>query len=466
MEILKENTFEVVLSAVRKLVDLVKPTFGPAEDKVLMSKGGVVTCLDDGSQIAKDIEFEDEAENAVLKIIRNVALRTNEEVGDSTTASLLMLGAIFEELAKSPFSSRDVIKELRKGLKEAIEQLRSNTRPIKTKKDLEKVALTSFNNPEIASLLAETVFKIGKNGVIDIQPFIGLRTEIELADGFSIGSGFASDLMATEKDVAIYENINVLVTDKSFNFGHEVVDIINICLEKKIKSLVVFCKDIAKEGIMNVVLNKNVFKMLVVKVPDGEYEDIALLTGANSIMDEKGNKEITVEDFGKAKRIVSRLTETKLIGGKGSKEEIKTVVDYLSAKIANNEDKITSARRLARLTGSIVQIKVGADTDDEAKAVKFKVEDASNATLTALNGGAVIGGGFTLASLKTTSPLLNAALKYPQNQLIENIGEFEANDNILDPTEALIAGLVCAVSITTLLVSLKRIAYDKLAKPK
>lgn len=455
MKIAQENTQEIIMSAVNALVELVKPTYGPAENKVIIGRGYSAQALDDGVQIAKDLELEDEAENYVLKLIREVAVKTNDRVGDGTTSSLIMLQAILKEAQQSKKSSRAIITELKKGLTEATKQLKSKSRAIKSEKDLREVAMVSFNNKEIANLLANMIHRVGENGLIDVQSSQGASIESEIVGGFKIQSGTSPHILLGNDKCSIKDAL-VLTTDKSFLNNNDIIPLLEKLLQAGKNNLVVFCKDFGGEAFATAVINRRAgkFNLIPIKANEQDIKDIALLTGANHILLEN---KIEVSDLGFAENIVATAEDTKIVGGIGDKDKIDLEVVELN-KDPNN------ARRVANLTGSVAVIKVGAKTESEAKALQFKVEDAANAVRVAHKGGVVAGAGTTLASLKTSSNILNSALKYPAQQLKKNIGNFKIGKKIVDPTEVLIAGIESAVSIACLLISTKGIIYD--LKPK
>jgi len=452
MKIVQGKEFEVIMSAVNKLAELVKPTYGPSNNKIIIGKGFGVSVLDDGVQIAKDLELEDDAENYVLKLIREVAVKTNERVGDGTTSSLILLQAILKESMKSGKTQREIVRELEKGLSEAIFMINVCSRPIKTQEDLEKVARISFDNAEIAKLLADIIFKIGENGLIDVQASQGASVESEIVAGYKSLSGFVSPYMANENDKCVINDAIILTTDKAFYNNAEIVPIMEMVLKSGKSNLVVFCKDFSGEALTTAILNKikGSFKLLAIKANEQDMNDIALLTGSKHVLIDT---KIEPTDFGFAKKVVSGLDFTKIIDGGGDKVGISETVNELKKDKAND-------RRVANLTNSVAVIKVGAKTESEAKALQFKVEDASNAIKVAYKGGVVKGAGVTLSGLQTSSEILNSAMQYPSKQLIENMGQFTMTDDIIDPTEVVIAGLESAVSIAKLLLETRGIIYD------
>lgn len=452
MNIIQDKTQETILSAVSKLVTLVAPTFGPAGNKVIIGKGLGVSVLDDGVQIAKDLELEDEAENYVLKLIREVAVKTNERVGDGTTGSLIMLQAILKEAKDSNLTPRQIVKDLATGLVEAVEQIKSKSKDIKTKEDLEKVARISYDNEEVSKLLAGIIFEIGEDGLIDVQPSQTTTIESEIVKGFKIRQGYVSPYMANEGDKCVIEDAVVLVTDKAFFNNQEIVPVMEAVLKSGKSNLVVFCKDFSGEALSTAIINKlkGSFKCLAIELQGSQLDDIALLTGAKHTLLE-GKIELT--DLGSAKRIVSKPEDTVIIDGNGDKEVI-------ALRIAELKKDEGNARQIANLTNSVAVIKVGAKTESEAKALLFKVEDASNAVKVAFKGGVVPGAGTTHASLNTSSEILNKALKYPQAQLEENLGMLLMTEKVIDPTEVVIAGIESAVSIASLLLTTTGIIND------
>lgn len=452
MKIIQGNEFEVIMSAVNKLVELVKPTYGAAGNKIIIGKGLNVSVLDDGVQIAKDLELEDEAENYVLKLIREVAVKTNERVGDGTTSSLILLQAILQEAIKSGKAPREIVQELEAGLTEARAQINKQSRAIETQEDLKNVARISFDNEEIAKLLAEIIFEIGENGLIDVQASQGASIESEIVQGFQVNAGFVSPYMANDNDKCVIDDAVILTTDKAFYNNAEIVPVMEMVVKSGKSNLVVFCKDFSGEALTTAILNKikGSFKLLAVKASEQDMSDIALLTGSKHVLIDT---KVDTTDFGYAKKVVSRLEDTTIIDGAGDEQSIIEVVEELKKDITND-------RRVANLTNSVAVIKVGAKTESEAKALQFKVEDASNAIKVAYKGGVVTGAGMTLSGIKTSSAILNHALQYPHKQLVENMGYFKMTDDIIDPAEVVIAGLESAVSIAKLLLETKGIIYD------
>ena len=460
MRIEQKETFNIIMNTVNTLVDLVKLTFGPNGNKVITGKGLNASALDDGVQIAKELELDNEAENYVLKIIREVAVKTNDRVGDGTTGSLIILQAILKEVEKNgKVDGRKLTKELKKGLSEAIEQLKKQTKQIKNKSDLEKVARVSFDDEEVAKLLSEIIYKIGADGLINVESSTGFGIEHEMIEGFEIKRGYLSPYMITDKEEAVLENPYILVSDSVISTNTQILPVLEKILASRTgRGLVILSKSVEGEALSTLILNKLNGKIKSIAVNIADYDDISILTGANAFMSSKGDKgafNLELSDLGGARRVVSKKDSTVIIGGKGNKDKIQKL-----------KDTVKDPYRLAQLSGLVAVIKVGANTDSEAKALTFKIEDASNAVKVAYKHGIVKGAGVALMNIKTSSEILNKALQYPHRQLIENIGslgEFE-DTSIIDPVQVLIAGLESAVSIACLLCTVKGIIVEEKTK--
>lgn len=458
------------MTTVNTLCDLVRPTFGPASNKVIIGKSQLyVSALDDGVQIAKDLQLDDETQNTVLKLIREVAVKTNDRVGDGTTSSLIILQALMQEVEKNgKIDGRKIGDELKKGLEEAVSQLRKQSKKIKGKQELEEVARISFDNEEVAKLLAEMVHTIGPDGIIDVEMSAGFGIESELTKGFTVQGGYISPYMVTEREEAVFDNPYILVSDGTFVNGSEIVPIMEKIVQSGGNSLVIFSKGFEGEALATALINKaqGKFKTLAVKTFE-HYEDIALLTGATAQMSEKGSKPLELSDLGRAKKVIAKRDSTVIIGGKGVKAKIEKFAQELRQKAEEATHPLRKNQtlyRLGRLTNNVGVIRVGAPTENEAKALQYKVEDASHAVRVAYRDGVVAGAGEALLKIKTSSPILNEALKAPRKQLEENMGPITMSKSIIDPVSVLIAGLESAVSIATLLVSTKGIIVEE--RPK
>lgn len=486
--LVREKTGDVIRSAVNKLVDFVRPTYGPASNKVIISKNLYKMVVDDGVQIARDFELPDPAENAVVNVIREVAIKTNDRVGDGTTSSLIMLQGILNEIQRhgGTKSGRLIEKELRKALEEVKDQLKKASRTIKTKEELRKVAMVSFDDPKVSEMIADLYFKLGADATITIDKSPTMETSFEMSQGITINRGYISPYMITnpERMEAVFEKPHILITDYRITEANDLIPIMSKLAEKNIRDLVVIAENVEGAALATAVVNRlqGKFGLLAVSAPnDGDrkvfLEDVALMTGARMFSESKGDKleEATIEDLGRATRFIARRSESVIIGGKAKKGDVEFAIKSLGEAIKGETDekqKANLTKRLNTLNNKIAVIKVGAPTENEQRALKYKVEDAVNAVKAAFKGGVVCGSGLALARIKTSSPILNEALKYPARQLRANMGidEVEMKDDeamnvvtgkvgkfmevgVMDPTDVLAAGVESAVSIATVLIT-------------
>lgn len=498
----KNEIQKLVLESVNEFVDYIKATYGPAENKVLLKRKYHSQVIDDGVSIAREYESDSEAKNAIISIIREVATRTNDRVGDGTTSSLIMLQAIMHEISKSNKSPRKIIEELNLGLEHVKVQLHENAKKITTKAELRQIAKISFNNNEIADLIASLVYEVGSNGLVNVDDSnnTGVTTG-EKVEGLEINSGYASPYFVNnDKKECVLHNPFILITDFRFTSQGDLLPLMEKVL-KTGKGLLIVAERVEGDALKNLLINNSTvmnpetkalgaMNLLVVNIPPGNKEefinDLATITGGETFTVAKGADfdKINLNQLGRCDKIVAGDKNTVLIGSKGSKSAIKQAITSLSAEInlaTSPYEKESLERRLAKFTNGVAVIKVGAPTENEQKALKAKVDDAVNAVKVAYRGGVVCGAGLALARLVTSSPILNKALKYPFQQLKENsdieinLHELKSNEavnavtyekgdylklGIIDPVEVLIAGVESAVSIASLLISLKGALYE------
>lgn len=506
--IIKDKTFETIQRAVNKMVDMIRPTFGPASNKVIIESPMYFSPLtvDDGVQIARDFKLDDSAENAIVKVVRETAVRTNDRVGDGTTGSLIILQAIINELArKSKFDGHKVSKELKKACEEARVHLEKSAKQIKTKAELKKTAMVSFDNEEMAETLSDLFFKLGKDATITIEKSQTMKTKVEMSDGVTIERGYISPYMINnpERMESHLDKPYILLTEYRITENSDILPI----LEKIVKHaaehrepprpLVIIAENVELQALATLIQNNPWVKTIqpngtasvgligscAINLPAVEdrkvfLEDLGIMTGATVFSNEKGNnlKDATLEDLGRADKFISRKDESVIVGPKGDKKLVTGAVDALRKLVAdepNEAIKKTLGHRLGRFTNSLAVIKVGAPTDNEQKSLKYKIEDAVSSVKLAFKHGVVCGGGMALARIKTSSPLLNEALKYPSRQLMENMGLDETLDlssnealnvitgekgefmevGVIDPVSVLIAAVESAVSIASLLIT-------------
>lgn len=491
--------FPIIMKAVNKLVDMVAPTFGPAGNKVIISKDISKVVIDDGVMIAKDFQLEDDFENAVVGIIKDVAVKTNDRVGDGTTSSLIMLRAIMKGIESAGnINTRQISNELKIAVEEAKNQLLAKAKKISKVEDLEKVARISFDDPEIAKVIAGLIHKIGFEGVVAVQDSNTMAVTSEIVEGFDFDKGYISPYMVTntERLEADLQDPVILITDYRLSIASEIIPIFEKLIGAGHKNIVIVADDVSGDVLATAIINKaqGTFTTLCIQTPGYDSDkadflnDLAVVTGGTVISKEKGMK---LEDFqmnmlGRASRVVSKQTQTVVIGGKGKKSEINT--QAFQVKVL--QEKATGYKleqlhkRAAKLLDGVAVIKVGAPTEHEMRALRYKIEDAVNAVKVALKSGIVAGGGLSLARLKTGSVLLNKALQEPHKQLLENsqaespvIGEHQAWNavtgeigdymkvGVVDPVDVLIAGIESAVSIAILLITTKGIIVEAKEKP-
>lgn len=466
----------LIFDAVDKLVDFIKPTFGPAQNKIIIERGRYQEVLDDGVATAKEFELEDEFENSVVRLVKEAAIKTNDRVGDGTTSSLIMLQALMKEIKEDKRTSREIIKELQQGLEEFKKEIKKRAKKIKTKKDLKQAAYISFNNEKMAETISDILFELGTDSIITIEESKSLETTYNVVKGLQFQRGYASSYFINnpEKAETIMEKPYILVTDKEIYDPKELLPLMNKVIATGNRQLLVIADDIRGEALATLVLNflKGIGLFPAVKAPyysNDKYEflmDVAELTGANFKVTNlnKELKDLEIEDLGTAERVIITKDSTTIVGGAGKNLEkylktMKAMIETIDSDIKRDKMK----ERLAKLTSGVAVIKVGGATENEMKSLRYKVEDAVNATKIAYKDGVVKGAGITLWEIKTSSGILNRALEYPHKQLLANleVDNLEVGEDIIDPVEVLIAGVESAVSIVSLLITTKGILVEK-----
>lgn len=488
VRVIPRDTFEVTRSAINKTVDLIRPTFGPSGNKVIISKVTHGFVVDDGVQIARDLELEDPTENAIMKIVRETAIKTNDRVGDGTTGALILLQAIYEEIGKLVRrDGRKIERELKLAFDECKAQLLKAAKPVKTLEDLISVAMISFDNSEIAGMIAGAWYRLGQDGVLTVDRSNTMETSLELTDGIKINRGYISPYMITnpQRMECVIEKPRILLTDYRLTEANDVIGIMNQLVEKKILNLVIVADNIEQNALATLIINKmqGKFNTVAVNAPAGDnqtvtLEDMALMTGAKLFSEKKGDKidSVTIADLGRADRFIARRTESLIIGPRGNKTVIAECVRDLRAALKDEKrerEHNEIKQRLAKFSNKIGVIKVGAPTENEVNALKYKAEDCVNATQAAFKGGVVAGGGIALTNIKTSSEIMNAALQVPFRQLKNNVGldshralipgeaiNVVTGDigpwqkvGVMDPVDVLIAQIDSAVSIASLLIT-------------
>lgn len=497
-----KNIKDLIHDTVDEFVDFIKPTYGPAGNKVLISHPYDHQVIDDGVTIAKEYKSDDEAKNAIISIIREVAVKTNDRVGDGTTSSLIMLQALMKEIRSSNKSPREIVEELQKGLTEAKDQLKSKAKKVSGIKDLQRIAKVSYNDSHVSELIAALVNELGPEGVITTDNSTSLETTIERIDGMEVLSGFTSGWMVNNNKMeCVIEKPVILVTNFRLTQEADILPIIDKAYTTGYKSVVIFAEHIEGSALQYLLLNNSTvfnpikqkvgsMNFLAIALPHGDKTefvmDLAILTGADAITVDKGYDftKLEMSQLGKCAKIVASKEKTIIYGSKGKKEEINKAISILKdmiAKARSSYEKERLERRLARFTNGIAVVKVGAATENELKTKKAKIEDSVNAVKAASKGGVVCGAGLSLSKIQTSSQILNKALKYPFHQLKENseldidLQDLKENQavnavtkeigdylklGIIDPVDVLIAGVESAVSIASLLITTKGLIYE------
>ncbi len=435
------------------LADAVKVTLGPkGRNVVLDKKFGAPTITNDGVTIARDIELEDPFENMGAQLVREVATKTNDIAGDGTTTATLLAQAMIHEGMRNVAAGANPMV-LKKGIETAVktlvEEIKSVSKSVNSKSEIAQVATISSADAEIGSYIADAMEKVGKEGVITVEESKGMETNLSVVEGMQFDRGYISPYMVTDTDKmeAVMNDPFILITDKKISSINEILPILEQVV-KMGKELVVIAEDLDGEALATIVVNKlrGTFKALAVKAPGfgdrrkAMLEDIAILTGATVITEDLGRKldSVTIEDLGRARQVRSSKEETVIVDGYGDKEAIAARVATIRKQIAETTsdfDKEKLQERLAKLSGGVAVIEIGAATEVEMKDKKYRVEDALNATRAAVEEGIVAGGGTTfihiLSSLdeleaegdvKTGISIVKRAIEEPVRQIAENAG--------------------------------------------
>ncbi len=413
-----DDAWRSLAEGIKKVADAVGSTLGPnGNNVVLEKKWGSPTITNDGVTIAKEIELEDPFENMGAQLLKEVASKTNDVAGDGTTTATILGNAIFKEGLKNVVAGANPI-QLKKGIEKAVkvvvEGLKQNSQPVKTKEAIAQVASISANNDEtIGNLIADAMDKVGKDGVITVEESKGIETELEFAEGMQFDKGYASPYMITDKDrmEASLDNPFILITDKKISAIKDLLPV----LEKVVQSgrgLVIIAEDVEGEALATIVVNKlrGTVNCVAIKAPGfgdrrkAMLEDIAILTGGEVISEEKGLTLETAELFqlGQAAKVKADKENTTIVQGKGDAQKIADRVQEIRREIDNTDssyDKEKLQERLAKLSGGVAIIRVGATTETELKEKKYRVEDALSATRAAVEEGIVAGGGTAFINL-------------------------------------------------------------------
>jgi chaperonin GroEL len=450
-----EDARRAMERGVNALADTVKVTLGPKGRNVVLQKSfGSPVITNDGVTIAREIELSDPYENMGAQLVKEVATKTNDVAGDGTTTATLLAQAIIREGLKNVAAGANPMI-LKKGIQAAVEasveELKKYSKKVETSEEIAQIASVSAGDEEIGRLIADAMDKVGKDGVITVEESKTMGTELTVVEGMQFDRGYLSAYMVTntEKMEAVMENPYILITDKKITNIQEILPILEQIVQTG-RSLVIIAEDIEGEALTTLILNKlrGTFNCVAVKAPgfgDRRKEmlkDIAILTGGQLITEELGYdlKEATLEMLGNAATVKIDKENTIIVHGAGSQEEISNRVKQLKAQwedTTSEFDKEKLQERLAKLTGGVAVINVGAATETEMKEKKLRIEDALNATRAAVEEGLVSGGGVALLSTaaavakvaesltgdsKTGAKIIEKALEEPVRQIAANAG--------------------------------------------
>ncbi len=396
---------------VNKLADTVRVTLGPKGRNVVLDKQfGSPLITNDGVTIAKEIELEDAFENMGAQLIKEVASKTNDVAGDGTTTATVLAQAMVNEGMKNLAAGANPII-LRKGMKKAtdvaVEAIQSMSKKVTGKDQIARVAAVSSGDEQVGELVADAMEKVSRDGVITIEESKTMKTELDLVEGMQFDRGYISAYMATdmEKMEAVLDDPFILITDKKLNNIQEILPLLEQIVQSG-KKLLIIAEDIEGEALTTLIVNKlrGTFQVVGVKAPGygdrrkAMLEDIAILTGGRVISEEVGLdlKEATLDMLGRAKSVKVQKENTIIVDGLGDKKEIKQRIAQIKAQIDETKsefDKEKLQERLAKLSGGVAVIRVGAATETEMKEAKLRMEDALNATRAAVEEGIIAGGG-------------------------------------------------------------------------
>ncbi len=412
-----EDARKSLLDGVNKLADTVKVTLGPKGRNVVLDKDfGAPLITNDGVTIAKEIELEDKFENMGAQIIKEVATKTNDVAGDGTTTATVLAQSMIKEGVKNVAAGADpmgIKRGIDKAVTTAVDALKNISSPVNGKADIARVASISANSDEIGNLISDAMEKVSNDGVITIEESKTSNTELNVVEGMQFDKGYVSPYMITdtEKMEANLDNPYILITDKKISNIQEILPILESLMQESGKLLII-CDDIEGEALSTLILNKlrGVLNVVAVKAPGfgdnrkAMLEDIAILTGGEVITSDLGLdlKDTKVEQLGRAKQVKVEKENTIIVNGSGDKKALSERIKQIKAQInetqsSYNKEQLQS--RLAKLSGGVAVIEVGAATEVEMKEKKLRIEDALSATKAAVEEGIVSGGGTALINV-------------------------------------------------------------------
>ena len=509
-----------IKSGVDKLADAVRVTLGPKGRNVILEKKfGAPTVTKDGVTVAKEIELDDPVENMGAQMVREVASKTSDVAGDGTTTATVLAQAIYREGLKNVTAGANPM-DLKRGIDlatiEVVKYLKSISKDVDGRNDIAQVGSISANNDKsIGELIADAMDKVGKDGVITVEDAKGTETALDIVEGMQFDRGYLSPYFVTDTEAmeTILEDPMILIHDKKISAMKDLLGILEKVAQQG-KSLLIITEDLEGEALATLVVNKirGTLKVAAVKAPGfgdrrkAMLEDIAVLTAGTVISEERGFKleNATISYLGTAKKIVIDKDNTTIIEGAGKTDDIKKKINEIKAQIektTSDYDKEKLQERLAKLSGGVAVLKIGASTEIEMKEKKARVEDALHATRAAVEEGLVAGGGVAfvraieiLNKLKGENPdqttgikIIQKALEEPLRQIVNNAGlegsvvlqkVLEGKDDfgfnaatekyenlikagIIDPTKVTRTALENAASVSSLLITTEAVVFEK-----
>ncbi|KRL56509.1 chaperonin GroEL [Furfurilactobacillus rossiae] len=513
-----EDARSAMLAGVDKLANTVKTTLGPKGRNVVLEQSyGSPTITNDGVTIAKAVELSDHFENMGAKLVAEVASKTNDIAGDGTTTATVLTQSIVNEGMKNVTAGANPVgirTGIEKATSAAVDALHKMSHDVKTKSDIAQIASISAADPEVGKLIADAMEKVGNDGVITIEESKGIETTSDVVEGMQFDRGYMSQYMVTDNDKmeADLDNPYILITDKKIANIQDILPLLQSVVEQG-RALLIIADDITGEALPTLVLNKmrGTFNVVAVKAPGfgdrrkAQLEDIAALTGGTVITDDLGLnlKDITVDQLGQAGKITITKDNTTIVEGAGDKAAVDERVANIKSELeatTSDFDKEKLQERLAKLSGGVARINVGAATETELKERRYRIEDALNATRAAVEEGFVSGGGTALVNaigavadlkeegdVQTGVNIVRRALEEPVRQIAENagregsviveklksqkpgIGYNAATDEwvdmvdagIVDPTKVTRSALQNAASVSSLLLTTEAVVAEE-----
>jgi len=452
--IFSDDARKKMKDGVDKLANATKCTLGPkGRSVVLEKKFGSPVIIDDGVTIAKEIELQDPYENMGAQLVKEVASKTNDVAGDGTTTAIILTQSLLAEGIRNVTAganSKAIQRGMQKALELVVKELKKNSRPVKTKEEKAQVATISANDVEIGNMIAQAMEKVGHEGVITVEEGKSSETTLEVVEGMQFDRGYVSPYFVTDTErlETVLEDAYIIITEKKISAMNDILPILEKIVQTG-KPFLILAEDVEGEALATLVVNKlrGTLKCAAVKAPGfGDrrkemLQDIAVITKGQVISEELGHKleKVGLDMLGRAKRIVIDKDNTTIVSGAGDKTEIKKRADALRRQIedtTSDYDREKLQERLAKLSGGVAVINVGAATETEMKAKKAKVEDASNATRAGVEEGMIAGGGVALLRAgealekfkgadedeTTGGQIVRRALQAPLRQLADNSG--------------------------------------------